>query len=413
MWWYVIVLNGMALFRKLTTGSWRFINRDYIVHIYTWPQSRIGSELWQFYSGETAKIKWHMIIFFYQSVKHPCHHTISTFSDPLWRREEHAHEVVCFHQGSHPSWVTCRPSLGDSTPQFWHSGRGSHPCLGSRPSFGPKHAQWGSCLVSEMASPWLHILLCQKSCRITRCVGRGIVLDIHKASSQNARRPRTHTTEKPDVTLQLRVPSSTTSSLLPPWYWGVTVSVHGLDARIYQFLPLPAAHTSTTISIKPCEARLITEDTVPPGSEVPHSVRSPQHMAASPVIQSQCVTPGGTLRSTARNLFTMLRIRRIISTCIRGAEMKWLSLTVQINCLVFSGFAQNLPTSTPPLMWPTTVSVALQTFADTSLQHTQHSCDFSLRKALSRQSYNMHHYLLFPNCTAWCHQRSMKKCKML
>ena len=64
MWWYVIVLNGMALFRKLTTGSWRFINRDYIVHIYTWPQSRIGSELWQFYSEETAKIKWHMTIFF-------------------------------------------------------------------------------------------------------------------------------------------------------------------------------------------------------------------------------------------------------------------------------------------------------------------------------------------------------------
>ena len=219
----------------------------------------------------------------------------------------------------------------------------------------------------------------------------------------------THTTEKPDVTLQLRVPSSTTSSLLPPWYWGVTVSVHGLDARIYQSLPLPAAHTGTTISIKPCEARLITEDTVPPGSEVPHSVRSPQHMAASPVIQSQCVTPGGTLRSTASNLFTMLRIRRIISTCIRGAEMKWLSLTVQINCSVFSGFAQNLPTSTPPLMWLTTVSVALQTFADTSLQHTQHPCDFPLRKALSRQSYNTHHYLLFPNFAAWCHQRSIKK----
>ena len=31
---------------------------------------------------------------------------------------------------------------------------GGHPCLGSRPPFGPKHVQRGSCLDSEMASLW-------------------------------------------------------------------------------------------------------------------------------------------------------------------------------------------------------------------------------------------------------------------
>ena len=32
--------------------------------------------------------------------------------------------------------------------------KGGHPCLGSRLTFDPKHAQLGSCLDSELASPW-------------------------------------------------------------------------------------------------------------------------------------------------------------------------------------------------------------------------------------------------------------------
>ena len=104
-------------------------------------------------------------------------------------------------------------------------------------------------------------------------------------------------------------------------------------------------------------------------------------------------------RSTAaRSLFTILRTdnllrnRRIISTCRPGAETKRLSLTVQLS--LSSGCGQTPPTSTPPLIWPTSVFVALQIFAEASLGPTQHSCHFSLRITLNGQSYNSHQYLL-------------------
>ena len=53
---------------------------------------------------------------------------------------------------------------------------------------------------------------------------------------------------------------------------------------------------------------------------------------------------------------------------------------------VFSdyGWAVTPPTSTVPLMWPSSVSVASQNFADASLQHTQYSCHFCLRITLSQ-----------------------------
>ena len=91
-----------------------------------------------------------------------------------------------------PSWANCIPPSGDSTPQFWHSGSGGYPCLGSRFPLRPKYARWRSCLDSELASPWLasHTLWCQKSSRVTCCVGRGIVLDIHNVWLKNARHPK-------------------------------------------------------------------------------------------------------------------------------------------------------------------------------------------------------------------------------
>ena len=120
----------------------------------------------------------------------------------------------------------------------------------------------------------------------------------------------------------------------PQW-----VNIRGLDACIYQSPPLPVEHRSMTISVKQCEAGLITEDRVPPVHEVPLSVHSPRHMVAMPMIQSQSGTLGGTPRPIARRLFTMFQTEnllqnwRIISTCRRGAEMKHVSLTIQINCL--------------------------------------------------------------------------------
>ena len=116
----------------------------------------------------------------------------------------------------------------------------------------------------------------------------------------------------------------------------------GLDARIYQSLPLPATHTNTGITVKQHEVRLITKDTVPPVPVVRFSVSLP----------NDCPWPFG--------------------------------LTV------FSGCGQIPPTSTPPLMWPTSVSVGSRNFADAFMRHTQHSYHLPLRIALSRQSCNMH-----------------------
>ena len=93
---------------------------------------------------------------------------------------------------------------------------------------------------------------------------------------------------------RLRVPSSCST---PYHDWGAMVTVHWLDACIYRSLPLPAAHTSMTTTVKR-EARL-TEDTVPPLPEVPPFVHSSPHMAISSVTQSQSGTPGGTPRLIA------------------------------------------------------------------------------------------------------------------
>ena len=52
-------------------------------------------------------------------------------------------------QGPHPSWLNC------SSQCVCVCVRGGHPCLGSRLTFDPIHAQLGSCcLDSQLASPW-------------------------------------------------------------------------------------------------------------------------------------------------------------------------------------------------------------------------------------------------------------------
>ena len=141
----------------------------------------------------------------------------------------------------------------------------------------------------------LHILLCQESSRVTCCVWRGIVLD------KSTRRPGKYTiAENPNVVLA--VEDSTQhhyfSPLLGEWHPIPWLRGHGYRpwvgcTNLSVSLPFPA-HTDTIISVKRREARLITEVTVPPVPEVHISVRSPTHTVASPVIQSQSGTPGGT-----------------------------------------------------------------------------------------------------------------------
>ena len=54
-------------------------------------------------------------------------------------------------QGLHPSWPKCSPCLALF---ILATLEGGHPCLGFRLAFDPKHTRLGSCLDSELASPW-------------------------------------------------------------------------------------------------------------------------------------------------------------------------------------------------------------------------------------------------------------------
>ena len=67
---------------------------------------------------------------------------------------------------------------------------------------------------------------------------------------------------------------------------------------------------------------------------------------------------------------------------------------------VFWGCGQTPPTFTPPLMWPTSVSVTSKHFADAYMRHSQHADHFSLRVA----QYNAPVFAL-ANYAAWCPQR--------
>ena len=108
--------------------------------------------------------------------------------------------------------------------------------------------------------------------------------------------------------------------LLP---WMGLPSMHAFN----QFLPLPVAHTSTIITVKRREARLVTEDTVPPVPAVPPS-------AASPVIQSQSETPGGTPRPIASSQKPVYNAPNWLppKSADHLHEPRW-NDSIRINCL--------------------------------------------------------------------------------
>ena len=208
------------------------------------------------------------------------------------------------------------------------------------------------------------------------------VLDIHKVSSKNACCPGKHTiVEKPDVALAVESSihhhhfTPLTVDSTPYYDWGAMVTAHWLDACIYWSLPLPAAHTSMTTTVKR-EARLITEDTVPPLSEVPPFLQSSPHMAISSVTQSQSGTPGRTPRLIASSQKTLPCSELTTSSETGGSsprtneQLGWKDVNdYQDYLFVYSGCGQTPPTSKSPLMWPTNVLVASQNFADEPLQH--------------------------------------------
>ena len=191
----------------------------------------------------------------------------------------------------------------------------------------------------------LNILLVQNGCHVTCCMGRGIVLDVHKVTFKHPRRPWQHL-----IPQDLDVPTPVHDSihhdqLTPPPMvdctpyhdWRATIFIIRLDAGINQPLPLPTAHPDPTVTVVYGEPGLITEDTVSPLSEVhtlcllPHSRR---RRLCSKVSLGHLAGRWDTI-SAARNRLRMVRTdirlpnRRIICIRWRGAEMKLFVLTIR------------------------------------------------------------------------------------
>ena len=158
--------------------------------------------------------------------------------------------------------------------------------------------------------------------------------------------------------------------------------------------------------------RLVTEDTAPPVPEAPPSVRSPPHMVASSVIQSQSGTPNGMPRqiaSTQKPVYNtpswqpppksadhLCAQTRSLDETIAPYHMDQLS--------VLSWCGQTPLTSTPLLMWATSVLLASQNFAEESLKDTQRSCHISTRITLSTILQYTPVFAI-ANDVAWCPQR--------
>ena len=133
----------------------------------------------------------------------------NAWCDPVRRWEDHAHNVVCSPSGSSDFVGALKPTPGgEHVTIFWQSGKrgGGQTCHESRPPFGSKHAQWGSCLDSELTSLRPSYPVCSRKAVVTwvlLLVGWGVVycLYMHKVSSKYSRRPGKHTiVEKLDHT---------------------------------------------------------------------------------------------------------------------------------------------------------------------------------------------------------------------
>ena len=251
----------------------------------------------------------------------------------------------------------------------------------------------------------LHILLCQKSNCVRCCVGHGIVLDIHKVSSKNARRPGMHTiTEKSDIALvsihHHHFASSSMVDGTPYHDWVATVTICGLKARIYQS-PSCLQHTRSQPSLwnsVKWDSSLKTQCLQCPRFHflcillntrrhclwskvnLGHLAGSldwwPAHAAARACLQSSTVTTsfkiGGSSPCTDKE-----PIEPIVPD--HSDQLSVVLGCGQLPCLIGVAY-QCLDYIT--------------NFANASLRRTQHSWHFSVRIALRRQSYNMHQYLL-------------------
>ena len=133
-----------------------------------------------------------------------------------------------------------------------------YPCLGSKPPFGSKHAQWGSCQDSELVSPWPpHSVVSEKQschmlCGAWHCPG-------HTESFVKKRLSPSGSYYRGEAS---RSAGSWGFHPVSPVYFShqcgwhsiswlrATVTVRWLDACVLSlcFTPSSATHTSTTIT---------------------------------------------------------------------------------------------------------------------------------------------------------------------
>ena len=156
------------------------------------------------------------------------------------QREWH---VLC--QGSHLPWANCSPHLEDSTSQFWHSGSGVIHVSDAGFQLCPNHAQLGSCVDYELASPGSpHTVVqekqsCHMLCGVWHCP------EHTQNFVQNTNSPGKRTTvEKLDVALAIEgiiQHHQFTPAIMvdgTPYHdRGAMVTVCGLDTQIYQSPP--------------------------------------------------------------------------------------------------------------------------------------------------------------------------------
>ena len=191
----------------------------------------------------------------------------------------------------------------------------------------------------------LNILLVQKECRVTCCMGRGIVLDVHKITSKHPRRPWQHLIPQ-DLDVPMLVHGSIHHDQLtpPPWWIAPHTMIDGP-----RFPSL--GWTQASISLSPCLWRTRTRPSLLYRENrdsslkiqslhcmrshtlylLPHSrwrrLCSKVNLGHLAGCQDQYLVARSCLRMVRPDI--RLPNRRIIWIRRRGTEMKWFVLTIR------------------------------------------------------------------------------------
>ena len=272
----------------------------------------------------------------------------------------------------------------------------------------------------------LNILLVQKGCRVTCCKGQVIVLDITQSYVQTPRCPWQHLIPQ-DLDVPMPVHGSIHCDQLtpphppPPWWIAPQTMTDGP-----RFPSL--GWTQASISLSPCPRRTRTQTSLwyrenrdsSLKIQCLHCQRShtlcllPPLMAALAVLQSEPRTSGWTTRpiSSGQKLSRNDSNRhpppksadhlQLHSQMMSRDEGVCSDHSEQLRVFpwhVGTGCSHKIQicawTSTLPLMWSASLSVASFNFAYASLRHPQHPGYFSLRIAVSQQPDNSLQYLFW------------------